>query len=58
MLSNNPTRGIMDDSSVDGISNVVPLDALTGPGIQNNMTFLPQVLLPQAPAGPALVSNV
>lgn len=51
-------RGILDDSSIDGNSNVDPVDFLPPPGIQASVSFVPPVLEERAPAGPKLVSNV
>lgn len=51
-------KGILDDSSVDGNSNVDPLDFLPPPGTQASVSFMPQAFQEPAPAAPNLQPNV
>lgn len=51
-------KGILDDSSIDGSSNVDPLEFLPPPGTQASVSFLPQFLQEPAPAAPGLAPNV
>lgn len=56
--SSETNKGILDDSSLDGNSNVDPLDFLPPPGTQASVSFLPQFLQEPAPAAPVAVPNV
>lgn len=51
-------RGMLDDSSIDGLSNGDPLELLGPTDNPRNVAFLPEVLQPEAPEGPSLASNV
>lgn len=51
-------RGIMDDSSIDGLSNADPLDLPAAGENLRNIAFMPEVLQPEAPEGPRLSSNL
>lgn len=52
------TRGILDDSSLDGNSNADPLDFLPPAGTPASVSFLPQLLQETAPAAPLVAPNV